>query len=76
MTNVKISLGSLEDIKEFNRLTCGIDAPADLSEGSYKVNAKNLIGLFTLDTNQALILSVHSDNCREYLKSISKFLVN
>lgn len=76
MTNVKISLSSLDDIKEFNKLTCGFDAEADLTEGNYKVDAKSLIGLFTLDMNQALDLSIHSDNCRDYLKSISRFLVN
>lgn len=76
MTNVKICLGSLADIKEFNKLICSIDVPADLSEGNYKVDAKSLVGLFSLDMNQALDLSIHSDNCRDYLQSISKFLVN
>lgn len=76
MTNVKICLGSFEDIKEFNALTCSFEAPTDLSEGSYRVNAKSLVGLFSLDMNRELDLSIHSDNCRDYLNSISKFLVN
>lgn len=76
MKNVKISLKSLDEIKEFNKITCAFDSPVDLVMGNYKVNAKSLIGLFTVDTNAKVDLNIHSDNYKDYLSSIGKFLVD
>lgn len=76
MKNVKISLGSLEDIKEFNRITCSFDSPVSLSVGNYKVNAKSIVGLFTIETNTKVDLMIDSDNYRDYLSKIDKFLVD
>ncbi len=76
MKNVKISFSSLEDIKEFNRVTCSNDFDAELSLGNYKVDAKSLVGLFTFDINQKLDLTIYSDNYADYLSQIGKFLVD
>lgn len=76
MKNVKISFSSLEDIKEFNKVTCSNDCNVELSSGNYKVDAKSLVGLFTFDINQKLDLTIYSDNYADYLSQISKFLVD
>lgn len=76
MKSVKVSLHSFDEMKEFNKITCNYDYPVDLVSGNYKVNAKNIIGLFTFDTNTALDLIIHSDNYKDYLSSIGKFLVD
>lgn len=76
MKTVKISLASLDDIKEFNRITCSYhDLSADLSNGSYNVDPKSLVGLFSIDVGTKLELTVNSDNYNDYLTDISKFLV-
>lgn len=75
MKNVQILLRSLEDIKEFNRITCSYsDLPVDVSSGEYTVDAKSLIGLFSIDTDKKLDLKINSDNYNDYLMKISKFL--
>lgn len=76
MKSVKISLHSFDDIKEFNRITCGFDYPVDIAAGNYKVNAKSIMGLFTFETNTDLDLIIHSDNYKDYLTRIDKFLVD
>ena len=77
MKIVKISLTDLEDIKEFNRITCSHhDLNAQLSVGGYKVDPKSLVGLFTFDTGTKLELTIFSDNYNDYLSDISKFLVD
>ncbi|MCH5201355.1 MAG: hypothetical protein J1F60_10390 [Oscillospiraceae bacterium] len=76
MKTVKISLTDLDEIREFNRITCSHhDLAAELSNGGYKVNPKSLIGLFSLDTAAKLDLTISSDNYDDYLSDISKFLV-
>lgn len=76
MKKVQISFSSLEDIKEFNRISCSVDFSVELASGNYKVDAKSLVGLFTLDVNQRLDLTIYSDNYADYLSQISKFLVD
>lgn len=76
MKNVKISLHSFEEMKEFNRITCGFDYPVDVAKGNYIVNAKSIIGLFTFDTNTDIDVIIHSDNYKDYLSRIGKFLVD
>ena len=77
MKIVKISLTDLDEIKEFNRITClHHDLTAELSSGGYKVDPKSLVGLFTLDTGAKLDLTIFSDNYNDYLSDISKFLVD
>ena len=76
MKNVKISLHSFEDMKEFNRITCGLDYPVDVAKGNYIVNAKSNMGLFTFETNTDIDLIIHSDNYKDYLSRIGKFLVD
>lgn len=75
MKQVQISFSSLEDIKEFNRITCSVDFDVELSSGNYKVDAKSLVGLFTFDVNQRLDLTIYSDNYADYLAEIGRFLV-
>lgn len=75
MKQTQISFSSLEDIKEFNRITCSAPFDVELSSGNYKVDAKSLVGLFTFDINQRLDLTIYSDNYADYLSEISKFLV-
>lgn len=76
MKNAHISFSSLEEIKEFNRITCSVDYNVELASGNYKVDAKSLVGLFTFDVNQRLDLIIYSDNYADYLSQISKFLVD
>lgn len=75
MKQVQISFSSLEDIKEFNRITYSVDFDVELSSGNYKVDAKSLVGLFTFDVNQRLDLTIYSDNYADYLAEIGRFLV-
>lgn len=75
MKKVKIMLESINDVKDFvkkaNELTC----EADLSLGKYVIDAKSIMGIFSLDLNREIELSVHSDNCDDFLQNIEKYIV-
>ena len=47
-----------------------------MANGNYIVNAKSIMGLFTFDTNKDIDLIIHSDNYKDYLSRIGKFLVD
>lgn len=74
MTNLVITLSTIDDVKDFvnkvNTLTC----EADLSLGKYTIDAKSIMGIFSLDLSRPLNLSVHSDDCDSFIEDISAFI--
>ena len=54
MKKMKISLGSIEDVKEFVALTNSYSFDSDLVSGRYAVDAKSIMGIFSLDLAKPL----------------------
>ena len=57
---VKISL--VGDVKRFISIVDSIDCDIDLVKGSVIVDAKSLVGVFTIDISQPTKLVIHSDD--------------
>lgn len=76
MKESKVILNSIDDVKEFvaqaNR--CVFDV--DLLSGRYAVDAKSIMGIFSLDLTKTLTLVVHDDGEKadEFLDNIGKFI--
>jgi len=63
VTNMKklfISLKSIEQVKSFVNDLIYFDYPMDLSSERYIVNAKSILGLFSLDLTKPLELTIHA----------------
>ena len=56
MKKMKISLSSIEDVKEFVALTNSYSFDSDLVSGRYAVDAKSIMGIFSLDLAKPLEL--------------------
>ena len=52
------------------------DSVIYIQAGGRRVNAKSIMGLFTFEPNTCLDLIIHSDNYKDYLTRIDKFLVD
>ncbi len=75
MKIVKIKLVSIDDVKDFVRKSNELNCEADLSLGKYVIDAKSIMGIFSLDLSRELELSVHSDNCEDFIAEIGKYIV-
>ena len=75
MKKMKISLGSIEDVKEFVALTNSYSFDSDLVSGRYAVDAKSIMGIFSLDLAKPLEFVVHDDGAKadELLDAVLKF---
>lgn len=67
MKSIYISLNSIEKVKQFVNLINGYDSDFDLSSGRYVIDAKSIMGIFSLDLGKALRLDIHNENCSEDL---------
>ncbi|MGN1110576.1 MAG: HPr family phosphocarrier protein [Oscillospiraceae bacterium] len=77
MTTCKINLNSIEDVKEFVGLTNASKFDIDIISGRYVVDAKSIMGIFSLDITKPLELSIHADgdNAADFIDDIKKFVV-
>ena len=48
----------------------------DLRSGRYVVDAKSLLGIFSLDLNKPVVLEIYSSECDELLNEIKKYIVD
>lgn len=75
MTIVKIRIDTIADVKKFCSLVMGCESDVDIVSGRYAIDAKSIMGIFSLDLSKDLELRIHSDNCGDFLDDIKDFIV-
>lgn len=61
MTTVSISLNSIEKVKSFVNEIAKFECDFDLISGRYIIDAKSIMGIFSLDLSQNITLKIHAD---------------
>ncbi|MDE5616910.1 MAG: HPr family phosphocarrier protein [Clostridia bacterium] len=74
MKSITLLLNTTESVKSFVNIISQFDFDMDLRCGRYVVDAKSILGIFSLDLNRPVVLEVHSEDCDELIKSISKYI--
>ena len=76
MKTVKISLNSIDKVKAFVNEVTKYDAEFDLVSGRYVIDAKSIMGIFSLDLSKLIDLNIHSENnIDEILAKLDEFIV-
>ena len=75
MKTFNIMLNSINDVKNFVNTVNKYDFDVDLTSGRYVVDAKSIMGIFSLDLSRPLTLSIHSDDCKDFIEEISAYIV-
>ncbi len=76
MKTVKISLNSIDKVKSFVNDVTKFDTDFDLVSGRYVIDAKSIMGIFSLDLSKPIDLSIHSDNdADEILEALKPYIV-
>lgn len=61
MKSVQISLNSIDKVKSFVNDLAKFDADFDLVSGRYVIDAKSIMGIFSLDLSKPINLNIHGD---------------
>ena len=72
MKPVKISLNSIDKVKSFVNDISKFDFDFDLVSGRYVIDAKSIMGIFSLDLSKPIELNIHSEG--EALEAVMKVL--
>ena len=76
MTTVKISLNSIDKVKSFVNDVTKFDCDFDLISGRYVIDAKSIMGRFSLDLSKDIDLSIHSeDNIDAVMQMLEPYIV-
>jgi phosphotransferase system HPr-like phosphotransfer protein len=62
MKTVKICLNSIEKVKSFVNEITKFDVDFDLVSGRYVIDAKSIMGIFSLDLAKPIDLNIHADD--------------
>ena len=74
MTTFNVLLGSINDVKKFVNIVSKYDYEIDLSSGRYVVDAKSIMGIFSLDLSKPIKVEIHSDDCKALTDELAPFV--
>ena len=72
MQKVVISLNSIDKVKSFVNTISQYDFDFDLISGRYVIDAKSIMGIFSLDISKPIDLNVHTDKDTEDIMAALK----
>ncbi len=76
MKTVQISLNSIDKVKSFVNDVTKFDNDFDLVSGRYVIDAKSIMGIFSLDLSKPIDLNIHAeDNMDEVLKVLAPYII-
>jgi phosphocarrier protein HPr len=76
MKTVQISLNSIDKVKSFVNDITKFDYDFDLVSGRYVIDAKSIMGIFSLDLSKPIDLNVHAEgNVDEVLAVLKPYMI-
>ena len=77
MKTVQISLNSIDKVKSFVNDITKFDYDFDLVSGRYVIDAKSIMGIFSLDLSKPIDLNIHVEggNTDEVMDVIKPYLI-
>ncbi len=75
MKTIEITLNSIDKVKSFVNVITKFDNDFDLVSGRYVIDAKSIMGIFSLDLSKPIELNIHAaENMDEILKVLAPYI--
>lgn len=76
MKTIQISLNSIDKVKSFVNDITKFNNDFDLVSGRYVIDAKSIMGIFSLDLSKPIDLNIHAeDNIDEIMSVLSAYII-
>lgn len=76
MYTTSILLSSIEAVKKFVTLTNSYNFSINLATDKYKIDAKSIMGIFSLDLSKPLKIEVDSNQADDFIRQLQQFQCN
>ena len=75
MHTVQINLNSIDKVKAFVHSVNTFNTEFDLVSGRFVIDAKSIMGIFSLDLSKPINLTIYNDDDAEIMESLKPFLI-
>ena len=76
MKTVQINLSSIDKVKSFVNDIAKFDSDFDLVSGRYVIDAKSIMGIFSLDLSKPIDLNIHDEeNIDAVMETLTPYIV-
>lgn len=75
MKSVYVKLPTIEAVQNFVQKVNGFEEDISLSSGRYIVDAKSIMGIFSLDLRMPICMTVNSDDCGNIFDAVKEYTV-
>ncbi|MBC8528755.1 HPr family phosphocarrier protein [Christensenellaceae bacterium NSJ-44] len=75
MKSLTVQLTTTESVKKFVDIVSRYAFDIDLRSGRYVVDAKSILGIFSLDLSKPITLEIQSEDCADLLEQLKDFAV-
>jgi phosphocarrier protein HPr len=75
MVSTNIMLNTINDVKNFVNLVSKYDFEVDLTSGRYVIDAKSIMGIFSLDLSKPIKLDARCDPDSKFVEEIKPFTI-
>lgn len=73
MLDMYVSLGTIESVKNFVTKITEFEEDLDLIQGKYVIDAKSVLGIFSIDLSKPVLLRINAEGDRlEQIKNAVK----
>ena len=73
MQEMQIKLFTVQQIREFVNTVILLEYEVDLVQGRYLIDAKSIMGIFSLDLLAPITVRAHSENAARFFEKLEQF---
>lgn len=75
MTTFNVLINSIDDVKNFVNIVNRYPFDIDLTSGRYIVDAKSIMGIFSLDLSKPIKVEIHSDDADKIVEELKSYIL-
>lgn len=76
MVECKVKINTINDVKKFVNAVSLYEFDVDLISGRYAIDAKSIMGIFSIDLSKELIMKAHTDNADQIKADLAEYIVD
>ena len=73
MAKMEVILSNVKDVRDFVNTVVLLDYEVDLAQGRYLIDAKSIMGIFSLDLLSPITVIAHTDYADDFFEKLEKF---
>ena len=73
MKKTEIVLSNIQDVRDFVNIVVLLEYEVDLAQGRYLIDAKSIMGIFSLDLLSPITVIAHTEYADEFFAKLDKF---